>query len=126
MPYGGANPHYRWMRLHLRREQTKQSSVFGTAKGSEFALAYQLELSDAEQRLVTTFGLGDYVLTEYDDPRGRTVRVTVNDAQRGQRYTETNFPDIARSEAAMRSSCAAFAQLISAARGFRGKETIDL
>lgn len=99
--------------------------MFGRSRGVEFSLSYQLQLTPEEQELVDRYGLADYVIAERDDDRGKLVRVTVADAQRGDRYVASSIAKAVNGESVVRSSCQDLAGLLRAARGYGGDETID-
>lgn len=114
------------MKLHLQRDQQQRTSVFGRSQGWDFSLWYQLELSHQEQATVERYGLGEHMLAEYDDPRGKTVRVSVAAAQQGARYDATSLQDALKSEGIIYSSCKEFKMLLEGAERWGGRHVFEI
>lgn len=114
------------MKLYIKRDQKAQTGVFGGHKGMTFVLSCHVELTPAEQELVSKYKAEMYPLTFTDNPQGGQIpKNTVSGLMRGVTEEMKDITFLLNNENVIREACKNFKTLLEVMATFGGEEVVE-
>lgn len=114
------------MQLVVKRDQTDRRGVFGSHKGVNFSLSFQLVLTSAETKLVHRYKFAEVPLGTWVF-QGTEVPITsVGEAMAGKTMNWPSVVELVSREREIKDACRSLKLLLEVAKSFGGEEVFDI